>query len=225
MKKVKVILVMIAALTISTGASAQVLNWKNLEEPGKNILTVNVGLEHGLVAGAGYAYQLKSKIPIVLNTEFSTASGDKLFDDFKAKIGGQVRLLKAGDVHFSAKVQGVFRRNENAFVRMLNFGSDMAAVIGYYRARWFAAGEAGFDKAIVTHFKHSRSYKDIYPGVEDGWFEPATGGNFYYGLQGGYSFKNSDITVRLGKLLQQDLRSVPLVPYYVSLGFNLKLKK
>ena len=42
---------------------------------------------------------------------------------------------------------------------LLNFGSDMSGIIGYYRAHFFVAGEAGFDKAIVTHFKHSENTK------------------------------------------------------------------
>ena len=31
----------------------------------------------------------------------------------------------------------------------------MGVTAGYYQRKWFVAGEAGFDKAIVTHFKHS----------------------------------------------------------------------
>lgn len=70
-------------------------------------------------------------------------------------------------------------------------------VIGLYKTRWFVAGETGFDKAIVTHFKHSDLYKENSPLVQDGWYQPATGGNFYYGVQTGYSFKTADLTLKL----------------------------
>jgi hypothetical protein len=101
----------------------------------------------------------------------------------------------------------------------------MSATIGYYKSKWFVAGEAEFDKAIITHFKHSKSYKEIYPLVKDGWYEPATGGNFYYGLQTGYSFKKNDIYLKAGKILNQDFQTRPLIPFSVQLGFNLKINK
>jgi hypothetical protein len=106
---------------------------------------------------------------------------------------------------------------------MLNFGSDLSGNIGYYRSKWFIAGEVGFDKAIITNFKHSKVYRDQYPGVADGWYEPATGGNFYYGLQAGFSFKNQDIYMKAGKLLRQDFKTTPFIPFYFQLGYNIKI--
>ena len=61
---------------------------------------------------------------------------------------------------------------------LANFGSDLSSTIGYYKPKWFVATEVGFDKAIVTHFKHSDLFKEHFPDVKDGWYEPATGGNF-----------------------------------------------
>ena len=112
--------------------------------------------------------------------------------------------------------------NLNDFVRLVNFGSDMSGIVGYYRPKWFVAGEFGFDKAIVTHFRHSKAYKDQYPGVVDGWYEPATGGNLYYGLQAGFSFRKQDIFLRAGKILTQDYKTTPMVPIYGQLGYNIK---
>ena len=98
----------------------------------------------------------------------------------------------------------------------------MSGIVGYYRPKWFVAGEFGFDKAIVTHFRHSKAYKDQYPGVVDGWYEPATGGNLYYGLQAGFSFRKQDIFLRAGKILTQDYKTTPMVPIYGQLGYNIK---
>jgi hypothetical protein len=80
----------------------------------------------------------------------------------------------------------------------------------------------GFDKAIVTHFKHSQLYHEMYPGIFDGWYETANGGNFYYGLQAGTSFGRSDITLRAGKVLTQDFKTAPLVPFFGQLGYTVK---
>lgn len=93
---------------------------------------------------------------------------------------------------------------------------------------WFIAGEAGFDKAIVTHFKHfkhSESYKAVYPGVKDGWYEPASGGNFVYGLKGGFSGKNTDFYLQGGRIISQDLQTKPVLPVYIQLGLILKFQE
>ena len=100
----------------------------------------------------------------------------------------------------------------------------MGVIAGYYKQKWFVAGEAGFDKAIVTHFKHTATYKQNFPSVQDGWYEPATGGNFYYGLQTGYSFRRNDIYLKAGKILTQDFNTTPMVPFYLQVGYNIWLK-
>ncbi len=205
---------------LSTFSNAQTIQWASLQPQQKHILNLRTGVEYGLIFGAGYSYVLNTKMPITLNAEYSFPSGKNLTDDFKSKIGGQIRLLQLGDFHFSAKIQGVFRRYQNSYVRLLNFGSDMSANIGYYKPKWFVAGEVGFDKAIVTHFKHSSGYRENYPGVVDGWYEPATGGNFYYGIQSGFSFKKQDVYLKAGKLLTQDFKTTPFLPFYAELGVN-----
>ena len=100
----------------------------------------------------------------------------------------------------------------------------MGIVAGYYKPKWFVAGEAGFDKAIVTQFKHKDLYKQNFPSVKDGWYEPATGGNFYYGLQTGLSFRRNDIYLKAGKILAEDFSTKPMVPFYLQFGYNIWLK-
>ncbi len=224
MKRIIIYAALLQLFIISGTAYAQVLNWKSLLKEQKHILSLHAGAENGLVMGAGYAYQLKTGLPLVLNMEYSFPAGKNLADDFKTKIGGSMRLYQLKDFQFSARIQGIFRRYENPFSRLVNFGSDLAGVIGYYKPKWFIAGETGFDKAIVTHFRHSELYKQNFPMVKDGWYEPATGGNFYYGLQAGYSFKANDIYLKAGKMVEQDFSADPLLPYYLQVGFNMKLK-
>lgn len=221
MKTVRIYFQILVALLLTNISDAQTINWAKLSHEEKHIINGHVGLEHGVIYGIGYGYQLKNRwFPVVLGAEYSFPSGKQIVDDFKTKIGGQIRLIGYRNIHFSARVQGIFRRYENDFARMLNFGCDISGVVGYYRPKWFVAGEVGFDKAIVTHFKHSDLYKGQYPQVEDGWYEPATGGNFYYGLQAGYSFRKQDIYLRAGRIITQDFRTEPLIPYYGQLGVS-----
>lgn len=204
--------------------SAQVINWKNVSKQNKHLLYVNVGAEYGVIAGLGYHHLIPVKrFPLWIGGEFSTPAGKKPADDFKVRLGAQIRIAAFKHFQFSARVQGVTRRYQNQSVTLFNFGSDFAGTLGYYRKHWFLGAEAGFDKAIVTNFKHSEWYrKNIYSNVQDGWYQPATGGNFYYGLQGDYSMKKIDITLKAGKLLQQDFKSQPLLPFYGQLGMNFR---
>jgi hypothetical protein len=225
MKKLRIFIIIAICFYKPATSLSQTLNWKSLKKDQKHILNINLGVEHGVIFGTGYGYHLRSKLPIVLNAEYSFPGGEKLFDDFKTKIGGQVGFFRTGNFHFNAKLYGVFRRYQSDFARLINFGSDLSATIGYYKPKWFIAGEAGFDKAIVTHFKHTDSYKALYPLVKEGWYEPSTGGNFYCGLQGGYSFKRSDIYLKAGKIVEQDFQTNPLVSFSFQLGHNWKIPR
>jgi hypothetical protein len=225
MKKIKIIMVIALLFYYPVTSMSQTLNWAGLKKDQKHILNINAGVEHGIIFGAGYGYRLKSRLPVILNAEYSFPSGKDLFDDFKTKIGGQVKFYQTGNFHFSGKFYSVFRRYESEFVRLIDFGTDISATAGYYKSKWFVAGEAGFDKAIVTHFRHTDSYKALYPMVKDGWYEPASGGNFYYGLQTGHSFRSSEIYLKAGKIISQDFQTLPLIPFSVQLGFNWKISR
>jgi hypothetical protein len=226
----ELLLIPVLALIISS-AHAQTINWASLKDEHKHIVNINLGAEYGVIYGLAYGYHVKTKlfntIPINVtpNIEYSFPSGNKIFDDFKFKIGGQISWVEFHHFQFSTKIQGVFRRFENDFTRLVNFGSDFTGIVGYYRLKWFVAGEVGFDKAIATNFKHSGLYRDQYPGVQDGWYEPPTGGNFYYGLQAGYSFKKYDIYLKAGNIITQDFKTKPMLPFYGLVGFNIKFEK
>lgn len=223
MKAIIALIVFLFSLLTSHISQAQTINWENLQKDQKHILNVNAGWDYSFVYGLGYGYHLKTKIPIVLESSTSFASGEVIFDDFKTKIGGQLNLYQIENFRFNASLHGIYRRYENPLVTLQNFGADAGIVIGYYKSKWLVAGEFGFDKAIVTHFKHSDIYREVYPDVKNGWFEPATGGNFNFGVQSGYSFNKSDLTLRVGKVMNEDFKSTPLIPFYVQLGYNYKL--
>ena len=212
----------IAFLTAAVASKSQTFNWNNFNKDREHIVNVNVSADHALTYGFGYNYKLRSKLPIILNAGYSFPSGANITDDFKTRIGAQIDWFHTGNLHFITKVQGVFRRYQNDYARLLNFGSDLSGTIGYYKSKWFVAGEIGFDKAIVTHFKHSELYKQNFPGIKDGWYEPSTGGNFYYGIQAGLSGKKIDVYLRAGKLIEQDFRTSPMLPIYGELGLSIK---
>ena len=223
MKATQTITFIIIVFCICQNSHAQTVNWNALRNS-NHIITAGIGWDYSISYSLGYGYQMNTKIPLIFSTNFSIPSGENLLDDFKTKIGAQLMLLSTPHIKGSVTINGIFRRYENSMARLLNFGSEMKGTLGYYRPRWFVAGETGFDKAIVRHFKHSKLFKEtVFPDVKDGWYEPSTGGNFYYGIQTGYSFVKSDFTLSIGMVSAQDFKSIPLVPYYLILGYNYRI--
>jgi hypothetical protein len=213
---------LIAIFAITSASFSQNINWAALIKEQKHIISVNIGLDYATTLGLGYGYQLNSKMPILVNIEFSAPFGETHFDDFKTKIGGQLEVLKIGRFSTTAKAYAIFRRFENDNGRLLNFGSEFSAVSGYFKTNWYIAGEFGFDKAIVTHIKHSDVMREIYPEVKKGWYIP-TGGNFFYGIQSGFSFGSIDVNLKIGTIITQDFKTTPDFPYYLQFGINRRL--
>ncbi len=215
-------IVIFCLFCLFTSGHTQVVNWNALEGK-QHLVKAGIGWDYSVSYDLGYGIYLPGKFPALLNIQFSVPSGKQLLDDFKVGIGGQLLVLNQKNIKASVGIHGIYRRFENPLVRLQNFGCDMKGVIGYYQARWFVAGEVAFDKAIVTHFKHSSIYREnIFPDARDGWYDPTTGGHFRFGIQTGYTMKRSDITFGIGGVLNEDFKTSPLIPYYVNLGYTFR---
>jgi hypothetical protein len=220
MKKI-IILSTFFSIIIAGVGMAQSLNWRNLEKGNLHIINVNAGWDYGMTAGLGYGRKLPIKLPLVLNVDYSAPFGEKVFDDFKARLGGQAELYRWRNFSVSAKMNAVFRRYQDEMAQLSSFGSEFSTTVGYYKPKWFAAGEFGFDKAIATHIRNSDIMKANYPGIKNGWYVP-TAGNFFFGILTGYSFRNNDLYLRAGKEMTQHGKESNSLPVYLQLGFNMK---
>lgn len=216
-----IILTVIAFLSLFTTVKAQNINWAAFQEGQHQFVYLQAGWDYSLNAGAGYGYKFNTGIPLLANVEYSFPAGNNIFDDFKVRLGGQAELLQLGGFSLTAKAYCPIRRYENSLASLFNFGSEFSGVAGYYGRHFFAGGEFGFDKAIVTHVKNSDQARLDYPGIQDGWYIP-TGGVYFYGLQTGVSFQRMDISARIGELVNQGFRTKPFIPYYASVGLNLR---
>lgn len=205
--------------SVSPTLLAQNINWRALQQTDKHLVGVSAGVEYGAIVGVHYGKIFQTRMPLVLSGELSVPLGNNLTDDGKARLGGQLEVLHAGAFSATLKAYAVARRYENGFTRLVNFGSECAAVAGYYKARWYVAGEVGFDKAVVTHIKHSSPALDLNPGLVSGWYVP-TGGNFLYGLQAGLHLRRHDVTLKVGRIISQDFKTSPLLPLLGQVGYN-----
>jgi len=212
-------IVILALVSIANAGFSQTVNWRSLQPAEKHVLNVNAGWDYSTTVGIAYGRHLKTKIPVIIGGEFSIPAGHELVDDLKTKIGAQAEVFRYRNFSATLKVQGIFRRYESEYVRLVNFGSEFSTALGYYRPRWYAAAEFGFDKSVITHFKHGSPMKEYYPEIQDGWYIP-TGGNFFYGLQLGYTVKSYDLYLKGGKTIEQDFKTSATIPFYLNVGFN-----
>ncbi|MCG8330759.1 MAG: hypothetical protein MI974_23885 [Chitinophagales bacterium] len=209
---------MIAAIA---GLKAQNINLKSIDENQRNIASLQLGYDFGFTAQLGYLRSLNTFMPILVGGDFSFPSGKNLMDDFKVRYGGQIEVFDIKGFAFSAKVMANFKRHQTSLIRMISFGSEFSAILGYYTTSWHIATEIGFDKSIATQLKHSDMMREvIYDDVKDGWYE-GTSGSWFYGISGSKTFGESwDITFRLGLVDAEKDHQNPLLPFYAQLGAN-----
>jgi hypothetical protein len=218
----KIITLLFIAMAVLEAGYSQNVNWRSLGADQRNAIQINLGYDFGATAQVGYTRSFAWIRPVVVALDYSFPMGSDLLDDFKVRLGGQIEIVEIGGFSATIKISSVFRQYQSALVRIESFGSDLAALAGYYKPTWHAAGEFGFDKSITSYLKHSDVMKADFPGIRDGWYIP-TGGHYYYGIQAGKTIGESfDLSLRLGATNAQDNNANDVVPYYLQLGLGMR---
>jgi hypothetical protein len=147
-------------------------------------------------------------------------SRDMGADDARFRFGLQSSLAQWKSLHVTGSVLAIARTTENTVYRGYNFGADLAATVGVHRPRWFAAGEIGRDKAVITHVRHTSWYRNTYyAGAKDGWYLDA-GGTVRYGVAAGVAKGNVELSTRVGVLKTEKYNAL-MPPGYATVGVAL----
>lgn len=203
----------------------QTFNWGNSKDSTRHIVSANLGWEYAAIVGANYSYKLQFKRLIYLQTGISVPIGNNVLDDFKFNLGLSGLVVTKNNFNSVLTINGIYKGYSSELVRLNNLGFDIKTINGLYKINWFVSTELGLDLGLSTHFNHSESYKQlIYAEVEDGWSKPISAGIMNIGLQGGYSFKKSDLVFRIGFYKSTTSSFNVLIPYYTTLGYNFIVK-
>lgn len=180
-----------------------------------------VGFDPAMVTTVGYS----RTVPFLgRRIQFSGdagvgAAGLEL-SDFRVRFQAYGSIVHWRSLHLTGSATFITRGTENSIYRGLNFGSDFTGTAGIYRLRWFAAVEAGFDKAVITHITHTDWYRrHIFPDAKDGWYLNA-GGTFHYGVISGVTLGRFELAGRFGWQQTEGFRELSS-PLYVSLGVGV----
>ena len=210
----------VAVLMLIAGESAAQWNVARFDGAA-NRMYASFGADPALVTTIGY-----SRVVPVLGHHFQlgaeVAIGATGLDvrDSRARLGVQTSIASTGPLHLTGTAAFVTRTTENSIFTGLNFGADVGGTVGVYRSGWFVAGEAGFDKAIVTHLRHTDWYRDnFYPDARDGWYLTG-GGTARYGFAAGVAIGPVEVAGRAGWLLTEK-RNELVTPGYATFGVGL----
>ena len=190
---------------------------------GNHVIYASFGLDPAFVATLGYARSFHNSTfnkDIIIFTEIALPIKLDLYD-YRYKLGGQASIYSFNRLDFSGVFALIARGTKNSIHNAISFGMDITFLLGYYRKRWFATGELGFDRAIFTYIDHSDWYKTyFYSDAKDGWYRN-TAGSLHYGFRTGFSLSRIEITLRAGVQKSKSIID-PLVPFFGILGLNYR---
>jgi hypothetical protein len=217
MRRTSIIALSVLMSVLMAGQAAAQWNVARFGTTGGRMYTV-FGLDPALVTSLGYGRVL----PLIghdfqFTGDAGVVAAHMDTRDFRVRLGTQTSLARWRSVHLTGSATFISRGTENSIYRGFNFGADLTATLGVYRRGWFAAGEFGKDKAIVTHVTHSDWYrKNFYPGAKNGWYLD-TGGTFHYGLAAGLALGRAELVGRFGWARTEDFNEL-MPPLYGSVG-------
>jgi hypothetical protein len=190
-------------------------------DTGRNRVYTTFGIDPAFVSTVGYGRVVRPfGHRVELTGDLGLAAAHLDTRDFRARLGLQTSILHWRSLQLTGSATFITRGTENSIYRALNFGSDFTGTLGMYRHGWFAAGEFGFDKAIITHLTHSDWYrKYYYPDARDGWYLDA-GGVFHYGATAGVAIGRAEISARFGWRRTEHFRE-EVSPLYGGLGLGV----
>ncbi|HTJ21503.1 MAG TPA: hypothetical protein VL383_03870 [Gemmatimonadaceae bacterium] len=186
----------------------------------RNRVYTTFGLDPALVTSVGYG-----RVVPLFNHDFQLTGDAGVVTarldtrDFRARLGTQTSVVRWRSLHLAGSATFIARGTENSIYRAFNFGADLTGTAGLYRQRWFAAGEFGKDKAIITHLTNSEWYRThFYPDAKDGWYLDA-GGTYHYGVVSGIALGNAELVGRAGWLRTERFNDM-MPPLYATVGLG-----
>ncbi len=190
--------------------------------PGESRVQLNMGVDPAVIPSIGYS-RVTSLFGLTAQAgiEGGVVAGKADLRDYRARLSGQVQLVQYRALRLAVSAAAITRGTSNDVFRAVNFGADVGAIGGLYRRRWFVAAEMGFDKAIVTHLTHTRTYRDqYYAEAKDGWYID-NGGTWRFGATGGVTMGRTELMLRAGVPRTQGGDALP-IPGYLSLGVGVR---
>ena len=214
-------LILITAGQLQNIYADEVFN--RLQSGGKNVVYLSPGMDPVFTVGVGYARSFEIK---AIN-RILTLTGDIAFPIFlmdfrhyKIDIGSRIAFF---NTRFNVlnRLSIMDKGTDNPVYTGNLISIEEGLLFGFFSPRWYAAGEIDYEKFLFTHIKHTSWYKEyVHSDAKDGWYS-STGGLFTFGLQGGYTFRETvEVTLRAGMYWTEAFNSPAGAPFIANIGVN-----
>jgi hypothetical protein len=192
-----------------------------LQRAGADQVYVTGGLDPAVITSVGYGRTVSAfGVVTQLSAEAGVVAGEADLRDFRTRVTAQVQLARVGRVRIGGRASFITRGTENRIFRAVNMGAALSGTAGLYGQRWFAAGEVGFDKALVTHLRHSDEYRALhFATAQDGWYLD-NGGTWGLGALMGRTLGRHELVVRVG-VSRTQAWDTPSIPGYAVIGWGV----
>jgi len=188
-------LVTVATAGLAFPLGAQTSNFHHAEG-GRYEVSLAFGLDPAVVTSVGITRWTGVGDRVVgLSLEGTLPVAEFDMHDYRVGAGASMSLVRFGTFHLATRLGLSARGTENVNFTAHGFGANLAAFLGHYGRRTFAAVELGYDKAVLEHIEHSPFYLANYPDAVDGWYE-APAGTLRLGLTTGVSLGRMDLGLR-----------------------------
>jgi hypothetical protein len=129
MKYLKIIILHLI-LTSTNNLVAQEVNWRNLNEKTKHLVSASFGADYSSYYGVSYGHMLNArKKPIVIGAEFTVPFGKDILDDWKIKLAAQLELWHSENFSFSLKPAFIVRRYASEIATLYNIAADLTLIL------------------------------------------------------------------------------------------------
>lgn len=223
MKNFKIILLLFISLRTNS-LIAQEVNWRNLNENTKHLISASFGADYSSYYGLSYGHILNaSQKPIVLGAEFMLPFGKNLLDDWKIKIAAQSEIWHTKNLSFSFKPALIVRRYESEIATFYNLAADLTLLFGYMKPKWGLTAIINYDHSFMNYIENDL-LKDYYPEIRNGWYG-SSGGNFKFGARANLSVKTWNGFLTIGKSYSQNFNDNPTLPFFAEISIQKVLYK
>lgn len=177
------------------------------------------GIEPGVMTSLGYEYDIDIKTihrTVSVYTELGLSIMQLDIKNSNNELGIRIPLVEWKSFRIIDVLNTTIGRinNHNFNSTVFTLGNEIN--IGYYGTNGYITTIAEYEKFLFSHLSHTDYYRSTYyPEAVDGWYKSA-GGMLQFGLKGGFSLAETDISLEIKKGFTEQLNTYAS-PFHINL--------
>jgi len=215
-------LTIVLAITVNTLAAQSLINDGSVN----NRAYTRVGIEPTTMLAIGYQrnFQIGNlKNKLTSYAEWNTSLFRFGFKNAEFKFGGIIPVFEKGSFKIVTDLNLSVGTTTNQNFKSNKFAFADEIAIGFYKAKWFVATTAEYEKIYLNEIEHTQYYRErYYEDAVDGWYRGG-GGKLQFGIEGGYTFaKKIDLHMEIKIPFTEKLNGYGGSPMHLNIGVGYR---